>query len=153
MQSTCCETRVWNLKQLVFVGNKDKSPSSDVVGSFSEGQRLHSKGQDVAFAQNNGLTLLGKGRVPIRGYALRTPQILSDQLLRVALFLVAVEFNHNEFLLTDSSYEVLAHDGQDKVLFCKELTDLVLRASTHICLLELVDNATGHTIDQVDSQG
>ena len=102
VESARGEALLRELEELVLGGDEDKGASSDVVGSLGEGEGLDSEGQDVVLAQNDRVTFLGKRRIALRGDALLSLKVVSDQLLGVAFLLVAVEFNDGEFLLADS---------------------------------------------------
>ena len=125
---------------------------SDVASSFRKSQRLHAIRQDPAFLKHDGLILLSEGAVGVRSDALRTLEVVLEQLHSVVLLLLREELHCDHLLLRDARHWVQARESQHVELLAEELADLVLGAVTDVLLLKLVIDAPCHSIDDVDGE-
>ena len=67
--------------------------------------------------------------------------------------LLRVEFNDSELLLRDSSLWIQSHETDGEVLLTQQCCNSMLWAWTDIALLELMDDSSSDTVDQLNSDG
>jgi len=152
VQSTRGEARLGQLEELVLLSDKYQSPARDVALRFGQSQSLDAKGKEIRLAEDNRLTLLTKARVLAAGDPGVALKVICDQLLGIRFLLLAVELDDGEFGLGETGLRVRTHEAHREELLAEECAHLVLGRCTNVRLFELVNDASGDAIDQVDGQ-